>query len=57
MDLEYQSVEIAHNNATQISNVVTYILILYMHTFLPWPCQIMFETYTYHVEFHNLYMS
>ena len=49
LDLEYQSIEIAHTNAKQISNVVIHISMMDIHTFLTLPCHIMSETYVYQV--------
>ena len=43
MDLEDQSIGIAHNNATHISNVVKHILMTDMQTFLIFPCHMLFE--------------
>ena len=49
--------DIAHNNAKQISNVVMHILIMDMHTLLPLPCQRLFETHAYNVVGKCFYMS
>ena len=53
MDLEYQSVDIANNNATHISNVITHKLMMDMNTLFPSPCQMLFETYDYHVSWKS----
>ena len=50
LDLEDISVDIVHNNSTHISNVVMHILMMDIHTLLPSPFQMLFETYDYHVD-------
>ena len=49
MELEDKSVNIDNNNVTHISNVVTHNMIMDIHTLLLSPCQMLFETYDYHV--------
>ena len=56
LELEDPSLEIAHNNAKHISNVVMHSLIMDMHTLLPSQCQMLSETYDLHVAWHNVYM-
>ena len=50
LDLEDKSMDIVHNNATHIFNVVMHNLIMDRHTLLPSPCYMLFETYAYHTE-------
>ena len=57
MDLEDQSMDIAPNNATHIFNVATHTLMMDMHKFLPFPYQMLFETYACHMEWHKFYTS
>ena len=49
LDLEDESVDISHNNSTHISNVVKNNMMMDMHALLTLPCEMLFETYAYHV--------
>ena len=42
IDLVDQYMDILHNNSKHTSNVVMHILIMDIHTCLPYPCQMMF---------------
>ena len=55
--LEDPSVDIAHNNAKQISSVVMHSLMVDIHTLLPSQCQMLSETYAYHMAWQNFYTS
>ena len=46
-----------NNNKTHISSVVMDDVIVDMHKFLPWSCQMMFSTYDDHAVSHSLHMS
>ena len=37
-------------NTTHISSMDMNDVIVYMHTFFPWPCQILFDIYDNHAE-------
>ena len=50
LDLEDQSVDIEQNNSKHIYNVVMHILMIDMHILLTLPCQILSETYAFHME-------
>ena len=55
--LEDQYVGNYNNNATDIFIVAMHVVMVYIHTLLPWPCQLMLHIYDAHMVSQSLYMS
>ena len=55
--LEYIYIVNYKNNATQIFSVAVNVGMVNIHTFYPWPCQILLHRYDAHAVSLSLYIS